>query len=113
MPLRVFGTDFFWPVKEGTTNPYFGQIPAHGCDVLVAHGPARGFVDGGSGCTGLLRRVFDMDDVRLVVSGHIHSAHGVARTVRARDGRGEVVANAANAGGQHHNMKHAPIVLEI
>ena len=113
MPLRVFGTDFFWPVKEGTTNPYFGQIPARGCDVLVAHGPARGFVDGGSGCAGLLRRVHALDDVRLVVSGHIHHAHGVARAVRARDGRGVVFANAANAGGAHHQMKHAPIVLEI
>merc|ERR1712039_749295 len=71
---RFFGTDFFWPIKKGTKNPYFDQIPE--CtDVLVAHGPALGCADGGKGCEALLAAVRRVQPA-LVVSGHIHFAFG-------------------------------------
>jgi len=78
--LKIFGTQFFWPCPSG--NPYFDQIP-EGTDVVIAHGPAQGYVDGqgmklegGGGCPSLLQRVRAIRPT-LVVCGHIHSAHGV------------------------------------
>jgi len=41
--LKIFGTNFFWPCPTG--NPYYDQIPDD-CDVLMAHGPPKGIVDG-------------------------------------------------------------------
>ena len=72
--LKVFGTDFFWPCPSG--NPYFDLIPEE-TDIVITHGPAMGFVDGnGGGCPSLLKRIKEIRP-RLVVCGHIHSAHGV------------------------------------
>ena len=114
-PLRIWGTDFYWPVEEPSFfQPPFGRIPT-GLDVLLTHGPPTSAVDGGAGC-GFLRTHVARARPRAVVCGHIHQAHGVA------DGDGELtgitLANAANAGGpkakEHsRNLGWPPIVLDL
>eukprot|EP00755_Sulcionema_specki_P011741 Sspe_Gene.7975::Locus_2704_Transcript_1_1_Confidence_1.000_Length_739::g.7975::m.7975 len=53
--VKIHGTDFFWPSADGS-NPYFDYIQPD-VDILVAHGPAKGCVDSGTGCTALLKCV--------------------------------------------------------
>mmetsp|Transcript_36500 Transcript_36500/g.66898 ORF Transcript_36500/g.66898 Transcript_36500/m.66898 type:complete len:286 (-) Transcript_36500:45-902(-) len=88
--LRVYGADFCWPMR--TESPIYAQIPK-GTDIVIAHSPAKGYVDGGHGCSALL---WAMGRVRprLVVSGHIHDAHGIAMARGAL--RGTTFVNAAN-----------------
>lgn len=65
MEIEVFGTDFFWPMTS--PNPYYEQIPGH-IDIIISHGPCKGFADGGSGCETLLQHVHRANP-RLVVGG--------------------------------------------
>ena len=113
--LRVFGTDFFWPAEPGAWCPPYGSIPA-GIDVLIAHGPCRGYVDGGTGCATLLEHVRRVRPT-LVVCGHIHECRGIARG-RGADLEGVLFVNAANAKGREgarvrEKGPHQPIVVEI
>eukprot|EP00966_Prymnesium_polylepis_P008253 189873-Prymnesium_polylepis.1 len=96
-PLSVHGTNFAWPMK--TTNPHYDQVGAGSADVLVCHGPVAGYADGGKGCTELWRLVRRLKP-RLVASGHIHFAHGVAEG--RFDLTGATFVNAANAGAGSH-----------
>jgi len=95
-PLRVYGTDFFWPNER---HAPLASIPQGAVDVVVAHGPAAGFVDGGVGCPLLLEQV---ERIRpsLVVSGHIHEAHGIA-SGSCDALRTTTFVNAANAPGRN------------
>lgn len=107
--LQFFGTDFFWPCPSG--NPYFEQIP-DSADIIIAHGPASGCVDGGSGCISLLAAVRRVKPL-LVVSGHVHFAHGGAEL---QHGAGRtVLINAANCGSgkNERSIAHTPIVVDI
>ena len=106
-PLKIWGTNFFWPFPDG--EPNYNLIPLD-TDIVVAHGPAAGFVDGGSGCPALARRVSELPSVKLVVSGHIHVAHGTAKGAGA-DGSGTFV-NAAVA-GQHAKLEYPAIVVDM
>jgi Icc-related predicted phosphoesterase len=72
MGLKIFGCNFFWPCPSG--NPYYDQIP-HDVDIVMAHGPAKGVVDGDAGCPSL-REHLDRLKPKMLVVGHIHSAHG-------------------------------------
>jgi len=105
--MMLFGTDFFWPMR--TKNPHYEAIP-NGVDILVCHGPAAGHVDGGSGCSELLHHC-KRTRPRLVVSGHIHNAHGVS------EGHGELegttFVNAANARNGHADMGWPAVVLDL
>jgi predicted phosphohydrolase len=65
----------------------FALIPA-GVDVVISHGPPRGFGDEGVGSTALTE-VIERVQPRLVVTGHIHPGFG-----RYRLGETEIV-NAA------------------
>lgn len=107
--LRVYGTDFAWPMKS--YNPSYEAIePA---DVLICHGPVLGYADGGKGCAELLRLVRRLrpGGLRLVVSGHIHAAH--ARVEGAGALRGTTFVNAANASRAHTHMGWAPEVVDL
>eukprot|EP00052_Salpingoeca_macrocollata_P006795 m.55959 g.55959 ORF g.55959 m.55959 type:complete len:209 (+) comp15661_c1_seq2:130-756(+) len=84
--VTIFGAEFCWPTRDG--NPYMRQIPA-GTDIVVVHGPVKGYVDGNYGCQDALQEVRRVGP-RLVVSGHIHEAHGEA------EGHGIKFVNAAN-----------------
>ena len=98
--VRVFGLEFFWPMK--TANPHYDLVPAD-TDILVCHGPARGFVDGGKGCA-VIQKLVERVNPALVVSGHVHSAHGVT-TSTPWWGKATEYVNAANcAAGEGHTI---------
>jgi calcineurin-like phosphoesterase family protein len=60
------------PVREGVWDR---RVP-DGTDVLLVHGPPRGYLDGGGkGCPQLAREVWRVRP-RLVVFGHIHIGYG-------------------------------------
>jgi len=106
-PLTVHGTNFAWPMRS--RNPNYDAIP-DSVDIVIAHGPVKGYADGGKGCPELLRLAKRLKPL-LVVGGHIHFAHGVEH------GRFELIGttfvNAANAGDSHTHMKWEPVVLDI
>lgn len=67
---------FQYPRPHGK-RAWDGSIP-DGTDVMMAHGPPAGYLDGGVGglgCTGLLGEVWRVRP-RVVVFGHVHSARG-------------------------------------
>lgn len=70
----------------------FAKIPPS-ADIVVAHGPARGMVDANYGCKALLWAMCRLRP-RLVVSGHIHQAHGICQGFGTL--RGTTFVNAAN-----------------
>ena len=105
--LTLWGTDFYWPMK--TPNPHYADIP-DGVDVVVAHGPAMGHVDGGAGCEALLRACARVRP-RLVVSGHIHGAHGMCEGRGAL--HGTTFVNAANARKGHGDMGWPVVVVDL
>eukprot|EP00930_Biecheleria_cincta_P002236 TRINITY_DN103262_c0_g1_i1.p1 TRINITY_DN103262_c0_g1~~TRINITY_DN103262_c0_g1_i1.p1 ORF type:complete len:232 (+),score=38.44 TRINITY_DN103262_c0_g1_i1:102-797(+) len=108
-----YGTDFFWPCKGG--NPYYEAIPSD-VDIIIAHGPAQGCVDGGKGCEALLHAVQRVRPV-LVVSGHVHFGHGVvAMKQSSPEGVMQtVLVNAANCGSgkDERQISHPPVVVDI
>eukprot|EP00586_Coscinodiscus_wailesii_P018642 CAMPEP_0172507092 /NCGR_PEP_ID=MMETSP1066-20121228/201208_1 /TAXON_ID=671091 /ORGANISM="Coscinodiscus wailesii, Strain CCMP2513" /LENGTH=136 /DNA_ID=CAMNT_0013284481 /DNA_START=199 /DNA_END=605 /DNA_ORIENTATION=- len=63
--FRIHGTQFFWPCRW--SNPSYELISPR-TDVVIAHGPAYGFVDNDCGCRAL-RRAVERVKPRLVVSG--------------------------------------------
>eukprot|EP00040_Diaphanoeca_grandis_P005879 m.34897 g.34897 ORF g.34897 m.34897 type:complete len:233 (-) comp17053_c0_seq1:110-808(-) len=93
---KVFGTQFFWSMKS--TNPHYAAIPSD-VDILIAHNPAKGFVDNACGCQALAN-VIQMVRPKLVVSGHIHTAHGVTQAFDT----GIIYVNAANANKGHGDI---------
>mmetsp|Transcript_43228 Transcript_43228/g.109164 ORF Transcript_43228/g.109164 Transcript_43228/m.109164 type:complete len:230 (+) Transcript_43228:65-754(+) len=78
--LTFYGCVFAWPVNFccGPGSRY-RAVPA-GVDVLVVHGPAKGYVDHGCGCPDLRYEVARARP-RLLVCGHIHGAHGMTQGV--------------------------------
>eukprot|EP01062_Namystynia_karyoxenos_P023160 TRINITY_DN18908_c0_g1_i1.p1 TRINITY_DN18908_c0_g1~~TRINITY_DN18908_c0_g1_i1.p1 ORF type:complete len:244 (+),score=56.62 TRINITY_DN18908_c0_g1_i1:88-819(+) len=104
--VRVYGTRFCWPMAAGAPNPYFDMIQeSDQVDILVAHGPAAGCVDGGKGCSALLKCARRLRP-RAVISGHIHHAHGVCSRYGIR------FVNAANC-QQGYTIGWEPVVIDI
>ena len=101
--LKIHGTDFFWPMRS--KNPHYDKIPDE-IDILICHGPCKSFVDGGLGCTEL-RNVVARIKPRLVVSGHIHKAHGTVTE------DGVTYVNAANVREGHGHIGWPAVVLDI
>ena len=94
------------PMKS--RNPNYEAVGA--ADILICHGPVMGYADGGKGCAELLRLAKRLRP-RLVVSGHIHAAHGVSEGAGVL--RGTTFVNAANAGKSHSQMAWEPVVVDI
>ena len=92
-PLRIYGTDFYWPVDSQYFTPPYAEIP-EGTHVVVAHGPAAGHVDNGTGCVEMLKHVARVHP-RVFVCGHIHEARGCVEG--AGPVAGTTFVNAANA----------------
>eukprot|EP00035_Acanthoeca_spectabilis_P011896 m.209628 g.209628 ORF g.209628 m.209628 type:complete len:262 (-) comp15475_c0_seq3:4605-5390(-) len=104
--LMVHGTRFAWPVEPGVPLSQASSFSFPSLtDVVVAHGPAKGFVDGGAGCPALLQAIRKVSP-SLVVSGHVHAAHGVSS-----DGP-ITFANAANV-KKGYSIGWEPIVLSV
>lgn len=102
--FNIFGTAFSWPVRG--QNPYLDSID-DSVDIIVAHGPAKGFVDKAFGCPALLNAVNRVNP-KLVISGHIHGGRGIATS----DGGKIMFVNAANA-SDSHTVEKQPIVLHV
>ena len=88
-------------------NPYY-DLAEGPLDILVCHSPVKGHVDGGNGCMEL-ERLVQRTNPRLVVSGHIHKAHGVEKG----ESDGVIYANAANAQRGHGHMGWPAIFMEL
>ena len=106
--VKVFGTAFSWPLDpEGVhpdADPY--QYLPEDVDVVVAHIPPYGYNDAAGGCRLLLKAV-QRTKPTLVVSGHIHEAHGVAT-----DSNGVTYVNASIC-GQHYKVGWEPVVFDL
>jgi predicted phosphodiesterase len=106
--LLVHGTDFYWSMDS--SNPHYDAID-DSVDVLICHGPIKGYVDNNTGCKEL-RRIVDsgrLRELQAVVSGHIHNAYGAV----TREKDGVQFVNAANCGGGERNIAHEAIVIEV
>ena len=114
--VNVYGTEFYWPMR--TPNPYYDQIPSYysghdttnsNIDILVSHGPAKGFVDGGgSGCE-MLARLIKRVKPKLFVCGHVHRDHGIINC----DETGTTYVNAANAMQHGKKLQWDPIKINL
>lgn len=106
--LRVWGTRFAWPMRHDSPckNPEYLVIPDE-TDVVIAHGPALGFVDGGSGCPELRDALLERVRPQLFVCGHIHNSYGEATC----ETTGTRFVNAASQ--KYGGGVNAPIVVEL
>lgn len=116
LKVNIWGTDFWWPGEAGTADAYriLRKLIIQGQEthILVTHGPAAGYVDGGDGCSLLAEAVLSerLPVVTAVLCGHVHHAHGIDV---AHVGESVVTfVNAANAGAKA-DLAHKPIVLEL
>lgn len=110
--VKFYGTDFFWPMANGASNPNFKDIDGD-TDVLLCHGPVMGYVDGSHGCEDLAKRCGELNRcgrLRLVISGHIHSAYGITE---GRNDCSEVQFVNASSCGQDRKVVNSPIVIRI
>jgi len=105
--IKIWGSNFYWPCPSG--NPYYAQIPTD-TDVVIAHGPAKGFVDNGGGCPSLTENLTRIKP-RLFVCGHIHGAHGETTHVWPK-GRVTKFVNAANC-KDGYTIGWEPVVVTI
>lgn len=115
----VHGTRFAWPESPDEAEAATGSSPRSrsgsrynfpdGVDVVVAHGPAKGYVDGGAGCPSLLAAVKRAGPT-LVVSGHIHAAHGMDEGTGGA--AGTTFINAANV-KKGYSIGWEPICMHI
>jgi len=81
-------------------------------DVLIVHGPMKGFLDMtlrgvSTGCPYLLEKSAEMTNLKLFVCGHIHEAYG---KFEFPDGGVFVNASTLNF---NYNVQNKPIVVEI
>jgi predicted phosphodiesterase len=81
-------------------------------DVLITHGPMKGFLDMtlrgvSTGCPYLLEKSAEMTNLKLFVCGHIHEAYG-----KFEFPDGGVFVNASTL-DFNYNVKNKPIVIEI
>jgi Icc-related predicted phosphoesterase len=114
--LKIFGSQFYWEEgsgreAEGGNDAAFDKIPLD-TDILIAHNPPLGLLDHSFGCSALRRRLEQLHarPPRLVVSGHIHAAHGISAGPASLTGT--VFVNAANC-GNGYKIAWPPIVVEI
>lgn len=120
--VSIYGCDFSWPIKTSSAGTLYDTVP-RGVDVVVAHSPARGMVDGGMGCPALLRCMARCRP-RLLVGGHIHRAHGVSKGFGCC--RGTTFVNASSVVGgeegevevrtgrrQGQKIGRAPVVVNL
>ena len=92
-----------------TSNPYYDQISHNSnIDILVSHGPAKGFVDGGHGCD-ILARLIKRIKPKLFVCGHIHWNHGITHCNETNT----TFVNAANAIDHGKKLAWDPVKINI
>ena len=110
--LKVHGTEFYWSMRyDDVRVPEYDAIPDD-TQIIIAHNPPKGCCDGlrPTGCPALrsrLNELASLGDLKLLVCGHIHKAHGT--TIM----NGVTVVNAANADKGHGDMGHPAEVFEM
>jgi len=97
--------------------PHWQMIP-EGLDILITHGPPRGYVDilmDGShvGCDDLLAVVGEKLErpPKFLICGHLHHGYGRATLQRA-DGKSIEVLNASSCNEEYQPV-NAPLLFEI
>ena len=91
--LNIYGSpwcsifyDWAFMIEESSLDEKFAKIPDN-TDILVTHTPPYGLNDvvilreheGSIGCKPLRERVNALPNLRLSVSGHIHTGHGITK----------------------------------
>ena len=81
-------------------------------DVLITHGPMKGFLDMttrgvSTGCPYLLEKSAEMTNLKLFVCGHIHEAYG-----KFEFPDGGVFVNASTL-NYNYQVQNKPIIVEI
>ena len=93
-----------------TPNPYYDQIPNNSnIDILVSHGPAKGFVDGGGRGCEMLARLIKRVKPKLFVCGHVHWDHGIKNC----DETDTTFVNAANAMEHGKKLAWDPVKINL
>jgi Icc-related predicted phosphoesterase len=110
-PVQPWFYDWAFNKAGETIKPHWDMIPLD-TNVLVTHGPIKGFLDmtmGGEsvGCPYLRDRVAELKDLKLHVCGHIHEGYG-----RFETGNGVILVNASVLNHRYY-MTNEPIIIEI
>lgn len=91
---------------------YWDMIPSD-TNVLITHGPPKGIGDfvpyrggGNVGCEDLLTKCYNLNDLKLHVSGHIHCGYGGV----FKDGKYYVNAAVCD---EEYQVTQEPIIYEI
>ena len=111
--IKIYGTKFFWPTNE--PNHAHCQISKNNIDILVTHGPLKGLVDDDYGCPTLLSYIINNMNPppKLIISGHIHGAHGVANgSIVCDDLKESLFVNASICKGRT-TVGFVPIVVYL
>jgi predicted phosphodiesterase len=79
-PVQPWFYDWAFNRVDTDIIPHWDKIPLD-TDVLITHGPAKGFLDltlrgVTTGCPYLLDKISKLTDLKLFVHGHIHEAYG-------------------------------------
>lgn len=98
--------------RKGTDICKHWELIPLDTDVLITHGPIKGFLDltmdgTSTGCPYLLEKVSELKNLKLAVWGHIHEAYGV---VKFPDGATFINASVLN---HRYEMQNQPIVITI
>lgn len=107
-----FGYGWAWNCDRGADIArHWDMIPTD-TDVLITHGPPHGINDRLErgehvGCEDLRRTIDErLDDLKLSVAGHLHSAYG-------RDQIGGKTFVNASVVNERYELTNAPVVVEI
>ena len=79
-------------------------------NILITHGPPKGYRDSGLGCKDLLNAIEEKSELRLHVFGHFHNPYGVSKidnTYFVNAALCEIVDNVRYA------LKNQPIVVNL
>lgn len=116
--LNIWGSPvqpwfYSWAFNRKGTDicPHWDMIPLD-TDILITHGPAKGYLDltlGGdvTGCPYLLDKISELTNLKLFVHGHIHEAYG---RIDFPDGGVFLNASVLNA---RYIMSNLPHEIEI
>ena len=102
--LKVFGCQF--QSASRSDGSCLAEVPAK-TDIVVTHFPPKGFVDGGVGCVYTMREILCRIKPKVVVCGHIHTAHGI------EEAHGILFVNAAICNNEKTAVDYQPIVFTI
>jgi len=109
-PRQPWFYDWAFNVKRPNMKQVWDKVPAH-TDILVTHGPP---LDHGDrtvrgepvGCKYQKQLIESMDNLKLVVCGHIHNGYGLYNLNNA------IVANASVC-NERYNVTNAPLVVYL